>query len=198
MELPQTYTNQDAVFTYSTTPSTYVKAEPFTVYSDTHPLLSYRIPVFDFNNPPVNPIEFASRLRTTMKTYGGIGLSANQCGLPYRVFVMGTDEVSYTCFNPRIIGKSQSMVNDSEGCLSFPGLYLKVYRHESIEVEYQTEYGVTKRETLKGVTARCFQHELDHLDGIKFTEYVGPVAIHMAKKKQEKIMKKHARNKAKK
>jgi peptide deformylase len=102
------------------------------------------------------------------------------------------------CINPKILESSEEKIKDVEGCLSFPGLSLKVDRAESITAEWTDENGELKRAILRGVTARCFQHELDHMNGIKFTEHVGPVALKMAKQKQDKLLKKHIRKQKKK
>ena len=135
------------------------------------------------------------RLKMTMKKFAGIGLSANQCGVFERVFVMGTDDWQMVCINPKIIKESAINTKDPEGCLSFPGFYLKVSRSELIDVEYTTETGEVKRQTLTGISAKCFLHELDHMNGIKFTQHVGPVALKLAKQKQLKLIKKIQRRK---
>ena len=137
------------------------------------------------------------RLKMTMKLYGGLGLSANQCGVFERVFVIGTDQFQIACINPRIVGKSPSTIKESEGCLSYPGLYVKVDRPDWVEVEYTNENGELIQTRLDGVTARCFQHELDHMNGIRMVEHVGAVALQMARRKQEKIIKKIVRHKKK-
>ena len=74
----------------------------FDLVPETHPILKQVMPEFDFANPPVNPAEFASSLVETCKKYNGYGLSANQCGFPYRVFVMGTDDNYVAFFNPKV------------------------------------------------------------------------------------------------
>jgi peptide deformylase len=137
------------------------------------------------------------RLKMTMKLYGGIGLSANQCGVFERVFVIGTDHFQIACINPRIIGQAPSTIKAEEGCLSFPGLHVKLDRPDWVEVEFTNEMGELKQMRLEGITARCFQHELDHMNGIRMIDHIGPVALQMARKKQEKIIKKIVRHKKK-
>ena len=178
-------------------PSQQVRVEPLPLYDENHPMLKVQVPEYKQALP--NPIMelLIKRLKMTMKLYGGIGLSANQCGVFERVFVIGTDEFQIACINPRIIGKSPSTIKESEGCLSFPGLYLKLDRPDWIEVEYIDENGQLMQTRLDGVTARCFQHELDHMNGIRMTDHAGPVMLQMARKKQEKIIKKIVRNKKK-
>ena len=172
--------------------------EPLPIFNDNHPMLQHAIPEYSGNLPDEFMTNLASQLKMTMKLYGGIGLSANQCGVFERMFVIGYQEFSLVCINPKIIEQSEDKVKDIEGCLSFPGLSLKVERPESVVAEWTDENGELKRARLSGVTARCFQHELDHMNGVKFTEHVGPVALKMAKQKQDKLIKKHIRTQKKK
>lgn len=176
------------------TPSQQVKVEPLPLYDENHPMLKVQVPEYKQALP--NPIMelLIKRLKMTMKQYGGIGLSANQCGVFERVFVIGTDQFQIACINPKIIGKSPSTIKGSEGCLSYPGLYLKIDRPDWVEVEFTDENGELKQMRLEGVTARCFQHELDHMNGVRMTDYAGPVALQMARKKQKKIIKMIVRN----
>lgn len=138
-----------------------------------------------------NPVmtKLVSRMKMTMKKFGGIGLSANQCGVQERIFVIGTDDFQMVCINPKVVAKSEDVVREDEGCLSYPGMYLKVARPSWIDVEYLDENGQLHQQRLTGVTARCFLHELDHMNGVRFVEHVGPVAIRMAQKKVNKMIK---------
>lgn len=169
--------------------------EPLSVYDDNHAMLRHAVP--ECKDAIPNPLmsNLVSRLKMTMKLYGGIGLAANQCGVMERVFVIGTDQFQMACINPKIILSSENKIRDNEGCLSYPGLSLKVERSEIISVEYTSENGETRQVQLSGLTARCFQHELDHLNGIRFVEHVGSVSLKLAKQKQFKLIKKHMRNK---
>jgi len=166
------------------------------VFNDLNPLLNEVMPDFDFSNKQIDAKNLAGCLKATMKAYGGIGLAANQCGIKARVFVIGNEDDVMVCFNPKIISRSEKNNLGNEGCLSFPGMYLKINRNESITVEYCDETGMMKTDTFSGLTARCFQHELDHLNGIKFTKHVGKTSYIVAKKKQEKLIKKFARGHA--
>jgi peptide deformylase len=179
------------------TPVKEVRVEPLPLYDENHPMLKVQIP--DYKAALPNPIMelLIKRLKMTMKLYGGIGLSANQCGVFERVFVIGTDQFQIACVNPRIVAKSPSTIKSEEGCLSYPGLFVKIDRPDWIDVEFTDETGTLKQMRLEGVTARCFQHELDHMNGIRMVEHVGPVALQMARKKQDKIIKKIVRNKKK-
>jgi peptide deformylase len=178
-------------------PAQQVRVEPLPLYDENHPMLKVQIPEYKFDLP--NPLMemLVKRLKMTMKLYGGIGLSANQCGVFERVFVIGTDHFQIACINPRIIGQAPSTIKAEEGCLSFPGLHVKLDRPDWVEVEFTNEMGELKQMRLEGITARCFQHELDHMNGIRMIDHIGPVALQMARKKQDKIIKKIVRNKKK-
>jgi peptide deformylase len=178
-------------------PEQEVRVEPLPLYDENHPMLKVQIPEYKFDLP--NPLMemLVKRLKMTMKLYGGIGLSANQCGVFERVFVIGTDHFQIACINPRIIGQAPSTIKAEEGCLSFPGLHVKLDRPDWVEVEFTNEMGELKQMRLEGITARCFQHELDHMNGIRMIDHIGPVALQMARKKQEKIIKKIVRHKKK-
>ena len=164
---------------------------PLTLYDDNHPMLSRVVPEYDIRNlPNPNIVKTVKRLKMTMKLHNGMGLSANQCGLFERVFVMGTPEDSWACINPKIVDSSPNFNKDKEGCLSFPGLTLNVERSEWIMAEFVNENGKVVQMRMEGLTARCFQHELDHMNGVKFTSYVKPVALQLARDKQNKLIKK--------
>jgi peptide deformylase len=122
----------------------------------------------------------------------GIGLAANQIGITKRVFVMGSNNISgfpvpFAIFNPKIVEASTEMVTDQEGCLSYPGLFLTVKRPSWIVAEYQNARGDTIEARFEGYLAKCFQHELDHLDGICFVDKVSPLKLNLAMKKLRKI-----------
>ena len=163
------------------------KVSTFKLVSENDPILKEVIPEFNFDNPPVDPNAFASSLVETCIKHEGFGLSANQCGFRHRVFVVGAGEEYVAFYNPKIVSSSGS-TKLPEGCLSFKNLYLEVERPESIEVEYQDFTGTHKTAKFSGLTARCFQHELDHLNGVCYTKHVGPVALKMANKKRIKFV----------
>jgi peptide deformylase len=120
---------------------------------------------FDFSNPPIDPEELAILLVDAMRKNNGIGLAANQLGLPYRVFAM-EGEPALVCFNPKIIMPGNEIVLLEEACLTFSGLYIKVKRPRDIRVRFTGPDGQVYTRTFTGMSARVFQHELDHLDGI--------------------------------
>lgn len=166
------------------------KIEPLPLYDDNHPMLKVKIPEYDSTSLPNKSLStLISRLKMTMKLYGGIGLSANQCGVLERVFVIGTDDFTIACINPKVLAQSSETIKDSEGCLSYPGMHLKVERSKTIDVEFLNENGTIQRMTLDGLTARCYLHELDHMNGVNFTDHAGPVAVRLARQRQMKMLK---------
>jgi peptide deformylase len=149
------------------------------------PILKQEVAPFDFSNPPVDPLDLVTDLSETMLENNGIGLSANQCGLPYRVFVMLGQEL-IPCFNPRIVDMSQETIVMEEGCLTYPDLFVKVKRPRRIKVRYAEPNGNIVTKTFDGMTARVFQHELDHLDGINYQQRANRYHLEQARKKKPK------------
>lgn len=131
-------------------------------------VLTTECEVFDFANPPFDPIEFSKELVKFMYDHNGVGLAANQVGVPYRVFALRADPENFVCFNPRVVMPSEETITLEEGCLSYPGLIVKVKRPQHVKVRFETPNGETLTKTFTGISARAFQHELDHLDGIVF------------------------------
>ena len=166
------------------------RMEELPLYDERLPMLDSEIPTYNLRLPNPHMTKLVKQMKMTMKKFGGIGLSANQCGVYERVFVIGTEHFQIACINPKIIEKSETTIKSEEGCLSYPGLYLKIERPEWVVAEFTTENGEVKQMRFDGITARCYQHELDHMNGKKFVDYVGPVSLQMARKKQSKIMKK--------
>ena len=160
-----------------------------------NPILKQKLELFDFEDPPVAPKYLAISLVETMVKYRGVGLSANQVGLPYRVFVMGAENVGFACFNPEIL-EVKGEETFEEGCLSFPGLFLPIKRPSTIKVRYTDFNKVTKEETFSGFTARIFLHEYDHMEGSIYTSLVSPLHLERAKGKVKSNIKKLQREKA--
>lgn len=125
---------------------------------------------FDFSNPPCDPKELAQALHDKMLKSDGLGLSANQVGLPYKVFVMRTGDEPFAMFNPKIVDISDNELVMKEGCLSFPLLYLNVKRPDGVRIRYQKEDGSTTTEKFIGMTARIALHEFDHMLGKVYTQ----------------------------
>ena len=145
--------------------------------------------------------ELADKMYEAMKKYGGIGLSANQVGLPFNMFVMGDhpnleNGMKLTCFNPMIISKSDETVVMEEGCLTFPFLFLKITRPRKVVVKYTDENNELKEGQLDGMMSRIFQHEYEHMLGRTFTEHASKLKLDRAYKKAEKLMDKVRKEKA--
>ena len=134
-----------------------------------------------------------SEMIQLMRANNGRGLAANQVGLLKRVFVIQLEgEISATAmFNPRVISQSEELVVGEEGCLSFPDLWLEVKRPKTINAVYLDKQGKECTITLTGIDAKCFLHELDHLNGICFTDKISVLKLAMAKKQQQKKRKRY-------
>lgn len=118
---------------------------------------------------------FTSLLVRNMEHYDGIGLSANQIGFPERAFAILLQGTPVVCYNPRISKRSRERSPLVEGCLSFPNTMVNVIRPTTISVKYENEEGVVTQVTLTGLEAKCFQHELDHLNGITMLDVGNPI-----------------------
>jgi peptide deformylase len=160
----------------------------------------------DFYDPilrePTVPVKFetfeeqkrasflAFSLTETLNKLRGLGLSANQVGLKERVCAVNMGEHIWIMFNPEIIERSETFADFAEGCLSYPGLYLKLKRSDYIKVRFQAIGGQYTEHEFNGLTAVCVQHEIDHLDGKLYTELVSPIKLDQAKRKIKKNLKK--------
>lgn len=108
----------------------------------------------------------AQEMTEFMIKQGGIGMAANQIGLDLRLFVMKVDDRTRFCFNPEIIWTGSLEIKKAEGCLSFANKQCTIARPDQIEVRYQDHKGCWIQEKLSGLASRCYQHELDHVNGI--------------------------------
>jgi peptide deformylase len=138
--------------------------------------------------------ELSKVMYDNMAKYGGLGLSANQLGLPYRMFVMGghpqiEDGKVRSVFNPLINDVSSESINLKEGCLSFPFLFLSIKRPKWCSVRYTDENGEEVEETLHGMSARIFMHENEHMNGYVFTDLVSKLKLERAEKSKQKMIK---------
>ena len=138
--------------------------------------------------------ELSKVMYDNMVKYGGLGLSANQVGLPYRMFVMGghpqvEDGKVRRVFNPLINDVSPESINLKEGCLSFPFLFLSIKRPKWCSVRYTDENGEEIEETLHGMSARIFMHENEHMNGYVFIDLVSKLKLERAEKSKQKMIK---------
>jgi peptide deformylase len=119
-----------------------------------------------------------AHMRKMMVAERGVGLSANQIGLPYRIFVAqlpskdhkGYTGKFYTLINPQVVSASAKKTADEEGCLSIPNVYGTVERAEKITVQGLDKNGKEVKIKAEGFLARIFQHEIDHLQGVLFID----------------------------
>jgi peptide deformylase len=189
-----TIINNDDILTINTNSPTKIVEEVIAtlpILAEGHPKLSQVMPEFYITQIMQPEIQkFIRQMQKTQAAHNGLGLSANQVGISFRMFVIGDGIV---CFNPRITATHGESVRKAEGCLSFPGLYLNVPRYECIDVRYIDENANLVTTRFEGLTAHVYQHELDHLNGVVYTQYVKPMAMQMARKRQAKVIKKHVR-----
>jgi peptide deformylase len=143
---------------------------------------------FDFNGEH-DPKEIAGVLFNQLVTHNGLGLAANQLGLPHRVFIMRGDPCT-VCFNPEITYYSEETIVLEEGCLTYPNLFVKVRRPVQIRARWINELGELKTSVLQGLSARVFQHELDHLNGLNYQDRATKFHLEQAKNKQKKLTRK--------
>ena len=144
-------------------------------------------------SPDLDRDDVEEKLLDSMKNYNGIGLSANQIGIMERVFVMYSDvkkRETITCFNPEIVTKSDTEILMDEGCLTYPGLWLKVKRPDGIEVQYEDKSGEIQHQAMFGLECRIFLHEYDHMEGTNFTQKVSKIKLNRALKRRSKMVKK--------
>jgi peptide deformylase len=154
----------------------------------TDPILKEEMPKFDFDNPIVDPVELYKDLAETMIDAEGMGLSANQIGVRTRMFVMRAENV-IGVINPKIIDVSSEMVTLEEGCLSYPNLWVKIKRPKKIKVRFTNPDGQTETRVFDGMSARVFQHELDHLDGVLHVKRANKFHLEQARKLAKKLNK---------
>ena len=136
----------------------------------------------------------AEDLVDTMYSAEGVGLAAPQIGINKRIFVMdchdGQEKREYVIvINPEVISSSEELKAYKEGCLSIPEITEEVVRPEKVDVSYEDLSGKLKTEKLEGLWATCFQHELDHLNGKLFIDYLKPIKKTLIKNKIRKLNK---------
>ncbi|MBD23209.1 MAG: peptide deformylase [Alphaproteobacteria bacterium] len=128
----------------------------------------------------------------------GIGLAAPQVGIKKRIVVIDIkkDDVSnpIAFINPKIIKLSEEKFINEEGCLSVPEYYADVERSKEVEVEWFDNAGIRKSTTFTGLMSICIQHEIDHLDGILFIDYLSKLKRKLVIEKLKKIKKKNKTN----
>ena len=152
-------------------------------------ILNTKVSQVNIEDPGFDPIELKKQMVEVMLDNNGIGLSANQVGLDAQVFVMGDKAENCTmCINPEILQHTEDTSVEIEGCLSFPGMYVKVKRPTEILAKWFDENLEEQSVKIDGYTAKCFLHEWDHLQGINMKDRVSKLKWDMATKKMKKYL----------
>lgn len=146
-----------------------------------------RIPAikFDFTPPPVDPVDLAHDLCQTVIHNNGISLSANQCGLPWAVFVIKANPM-IVAFNPIIVDVSEDEISLDEVDLSYPNLKIKIKRPEVVKVRFAQPNGEVTTVNFQGLTARAFQHSMDQVLGRTFQSRAHIIELERGKMIQKK------------
>jgi peptide deformylase len=137
---------------------------------------------------------FAEAMIATMRRENGIGLAAPQVGAGRRVIVAlrmndvdDIDAPAVALVNPKVISRSKETWSFEEGCLSIPGISAPVIRSREVEVEYEDLEGNTQRIRDDGIFGRILLHEIDHLDGVLFIDYLSSANKSLIKPRLKKI-----------
>ena len=163
----------------------------YTLINNADQILKEKTEAFNFDDPQIPPEQLAAMLADTMCLENGIGLAAPQVGINLSVFVIGdpsNKEGVMAMFNPKIVDTFGDMVYYMEGCLSFPGLYVKIKRPAGVRVRFTDMYGRTTTTKYSGMTARSIQHEYDHLDGVLFQKRANRIHLDKARKDYKMYM----------
>lgn len=157
------------------------------------PILRQKLKPVDYQKIAPELPRLLKDMEETCLSVRGVGLAANQIGLPYRLAVIllpGKEETDppkrYVIINPKIVAKQGEKIEE-EGCLSLPGLWADVKRYTDVTVEFLDETGAPKRMRARGLLAKAFQHEVDHLDGKLFIDLVDPTQKPAVKKIIKKL-----------
>jgi len=155
-----------------------------------NPLLKTRSSEVDEVNDEVRKL--MKNMVETMYAAPGIGLAAIQVGIQKRILVMDTegDEMNPSPImmaNPKIIWESEGIRTYSEGCLSVPEQYAEVDRPDEVRVQYLDYDGILQETLMTGLQATCVQHEIDHLDGVVFIDYLSKLKRSMIVKRVKKL-----------
>jgi peptide deformylase len=144
----------------------------------------------------------ADDMLETMYAAPGIGLAAPQVGVDARLIVLdcvkeeGAAPRPTAMFNPEVVAKSNDLNVYEEGCLSIPEIYADVERPAEVTVRWIDPTGTERQEDFGGLWATCVQHEIDHLNGLLFIDYLKPLKRQLITRKMVKLKKDRAREKA--
>ncbi len=144
-------------------------------------------------------VALANDLLQTMYAAPGIGLAAPQVGVTRRLIVMDCEKrpdappVPVVLINPVVLWTSEELSTYDEGCLSIPDQYAEIQRPAEVRVGWLGLDGAPQEQQFDGLWATCVQHEIDHLDGKLFIDYLGPLKRQMITRKMEKLKREMAR-----
>ena len=167
------------------------------------PILTAPDPRLKKKSAPVETVDDELRqlmddMLETMYAAPGIGLAAPQVGVLKRVVVLDIDREDVKTgplfmANPEIVEASDEDVSYEEGCLSIPDQYAEVTRPAEVKVQWMDLDGKTQQETFDGLWATCVQHEIDHLDGKLFIDYLTPIKRQIITRRMQKLKREKAR-----
>lgn len=136
-----------------------------------HPILRQKTEnISDPRDPHIQKL--IQSMMITMQSNNGLGLAAPQVNYSKNLCLVDYQDKIYILINPKITSHSQTKSLDEEGCLSFPGKFLKIERYDKITVRYLDQFGKKRKLKASGLLARALQHEVDHLQGKLFIDYV--------------------------
>ena len=144
--------------------------------------------------------ELTESMFACMNKFHGIGLTANQVGLPFNMFVAGghpsiENGKAIAMYNPMIISAGVDEIMMKEGCLTYPFLFLNIKRPRKCVFKYEDSEGKLQEAHLDGMMSRICQHEYDHMLGRNFTEKVSKFKLKRAMDKRDKMLKKVEKSK---
>jgi len=135
--------------------------------------LRKKVSDFDFSDYNKDELRILlNKMRDVMHSVEGVGLAANQVGIDARFFIAEFDGKFYAIFNPEIIKTSKTIESLEEGCLSVPGKYDAVERSAEVTIKGLDRNKKRVKMRVWGHLARIFQHEVDHLNGKLFIDYI--------------------------
>lgn len=161
------------------------------------PILKRELEDIDIENPQVDLKQTKEEMVELMVSKRGLGLSAPQVGINYKLFIIGENKENTMMFvNPEVISVSEEEEFDVEGCLTYPDVFVSFKRPNTVDARWFDEEGNPQEGSFDGYTARCFLHEYDHLFGVVFKDKVSRLKWDRALKKKSKISKQRNQLKA--
>ena len=140
--------------------------------------------------------KIANKMMDIMLSAPGVGLAANQIGILKQIVTIffiekeSKQEIQYTLYNPKIISYSSETISMEEGCLSLPEQFSEIERPKKISLEFLDDKNNLIKKNADGIEARILQHEIDHLSGKLFVDYLSSLKRNIMIKKVQKYLKK--------